>query len=59
MKKINIILVEKDLNVQEQQPPSEGLDNNIEQIFEQKEILGIPINYMSDGTTKVIDVGTV
>jgi len=59
VKKINIILVEKDLNVQEQQPPSEGLDNNIEQIFEQKEILGIPINYMSDGTTKVIDVGTV
>lgn len=59
MKKINIILVEKDLNVQEQQPPSEGLDNNIEQISEQKEILGIPINDMSDGTTKVIDVGTV
>jgi len=59
VKKINIILVEKDLNVQEQQPPSEGLDNNIEQISEQKEILGIPINDMSDGTTKVIDVGTV
>ncbi|KAL4111761.1 hypothetical protein QTP88_015650 [Uroleucon formosanum] len=48
-------IVEKDLIVQEQ-PPSEGFNNNIEQISEQKDILAIPINNMSDGTTKVIDV---
>jgi hypothetical protein len=51
-------LVEKDLIVQEK-PPSESFDNNIEQISEQKEILAIFINDMSDGTTKVIDVVTV